>query len=216
MKFKTLIFDLDGTLLNTITDLATSVNYALTEHGYPTHTEPEYLRMVGNGVEMLVARALPGGKENADFSAVYATFRSYYEIHKADATAPYAGIPEMLSELREAGFPMGIVSNKFDPAVKALAARFFGDTVLVAVGESETVAKKPAPDAVYVALSELGVTADGAVFIGDSEVDIETAKNAGLPCLSVGWGFRTEEDLLAAGADRVFATPRELCRYLLG
>lgn len=215
MKFKTLIFDLDGTLLDTITDLANAVNHALTVHGYPTHAEAEYLRMVGNGIASLVARALPGGKENPDFSAVLATFRAYYEIHKADATAPYAGISEMLLTLDAAGLSLAIVSNKIDPAVKALAARFFPDTVRVAVGEREGIDRKPAPDTVYLALAELGVTAEGAAYIGDSEVDIETAKNAGLPCLSVGWGFRTEEELRAAGADRVFMTPDELCRYLM-
>ncbi len=215
MKFKTLIFDLDGTLLDTITDLANSVNHALREHGYPTHAEADYFRMVGNGIEMLLVRALLGGKENPDFSAVHATFRAYYDIHKEDATAPYAGILPMLSAFKAAGLPLAIVSNKYGPAVKALAARFFGDTITVAVGESATVARKPAPDAVYLALSELGVGAEGAAFIGDSEVDIETARNAGLPCLSVGWGFRTQAELTAAGADRVFMTPDELCRYVL-
>ncbi|MBQ2719000.1 MAG: HAD-IA family hydrolase [Clostridia bacterium] len=215
MKYKTLIFDLDGTLLNTITDLATAVNYALTKHGYPTHTEAAILRMVGNGVELLVARALPGGTENPEFPAVLSDFRAYYEVHKMDATAPYAGIPELLDTLAATGVPMAIVSNKFDAAVRELAVRFFATTLRVAVGESETVAKKPAPDAVFAALRELGVTAEGAVFIGDSEVDIKTAQNAGLPSLSVGWGFRTEADLIAAGAARVFATPAELGEYLL-
>ena len=216
MRYKTLIFDLDGTLLNTITDLAAAVNHALTLHGYPTHTEAAILRMVGNGVAVLVARALPEGEENPDYPQVYADFRSYYEAHKADATAPYDGILPMLSALSAAGYPMGIVSNKFDPAVKALAAAFFSDTIHVAVGESETVAKKPAPDAVFVALRELGADAAGAVFIGDSEVDIETARNAGLPCLSVGWGFRTPDELKAKGADHDFMTPEELTEYLLG
>ncbi len=215
MKYKTLIFDLDGTLLNTITDLANAVNFALGKRGYPTHTEAAITRMVGNGIELLVARALPNGTDNPEFSAVLADFRSYYEAHKIDATAPYAGILDMLNTLSATGVPMGIVSNKFDAAVKELAARFFPDTLRVAVGESATVARKPAPDAVFAALDGLGVTAEGAVFIGDSEVDIQTARNAGLPVLSVGWGFRTEADLRAAGADCVFKTPSELCEYLL-
>lgn len=215
MQYKTLIFDLDGTLLNTITDLANAVNFALEKHGYPTHTEAAITRMVGNGVELLVARALPRGTDNPDFPVVLSAFRTYYEEHKIDATAPYEGIAELLDALAPTGVPMAIVSNKFDAAVKELAARFFPKTIRVAVGESETVARKPAPDAVFAALAALGVTAEGAVFIGDSEVDILTAKNAGLPILSVGWGFRTEADLIAAGADRVFKTPAELCEYLL-
>ena len=216
MKCKTLIFDLDGTLLNTICDLAAAVNHALSAHGYPTHTEAAVVRMVGNGVGLLVARALPDGEENPDYPRVLAEFRSYYEAHKADATAPYEGITEMLSRLHAAGCRMGIVSNKLDSAVKALAARFFRDTVRVAIGEREGVARKPAPDAVAAALSEMGTTAEGAVYIGDSDVDIDTARNAGIPCLSVGWGFRTAEELLAHGAERVFMTPAQLCDFLLG
>ena len=215
MKYETLIFDLDGTLLNTISDLAAAVNHALAAFGYPTHTEAAIVRMVGNGVGLLVARALPDGEENPDYPRVLAEFRSYYEAHKADATAPYEGISEMLSRLHAAGCRMGIVSNKLDSAVKALAARFFCDTVRVAIGEKEGVARKPAPDAVAAALSEMGTTAEGAVYIGDSEVDIDTARNAGIPCLSVGWGFRTAEELSAHGADRVCMTPRELCDFLL-
>lgn len=215
MKYETLIFDLDGTLLNTISDLAAAVNHALAAFGYPTHTEAAIVRMVGNGVGLLVARALPDGEENPDYPRVLAEFRSYYEAHKADATAPYEGITEMLSRLCAVGFSIGIVSNKLDSAVKALAARFFRDTVRVAIGEKEGVARKPAPDAVAAALSEMGTTAEGAVYIGDSEVDIDTARNTGIPCLSVGWGFRTAEELSAHGADRVFMTPGELCDFLL-
>ncbi len=215
MKYKTLIFDLDGTLLDTIRDLANAVNFSLRKNGYPVHELPAFFPMVGNGVANLVARALPGGAENPDYSRVYDDFRAYYSEHKEDETAPYDGILPMLSRLFEAGLPMAIVSNKFDAAVKSLAATYFGDTVKVAVGESETVARKPAPDAVFVALRELGVSPCGAVFIGDSEVDIETAKAAGLPCLSVSWGFRSEAVLKAAGAEAIFHTPSELAEHLL-
>ena len=213
--YKALIFDLDGTLLDTVGDLAAAVNHALTLHKYPTHTTDSILKMVGNGVASLVARALPDGEENPDFSSVLADFCAYYEVHKSDTTAPYRGIPPMLAQFSEAGLAMAIVSNKFDKAVKELASRFFSDTVRVAIGEREGVARKPAPDAVFRALSELGVTAESAVYIGDSEVDIETARNAGLPCLSVGWGFRTEEALLRAGATRVYRTPEELTEHIL-
>ena len=216
MTRKTLLFDLDGTLLDTITDLVAAVDHALVLHGYPTHTVGEYLHMVGNGVAAFVARALPEGAQTPGYQQILADFRAYYELHKADATAPYDGILPMLSALSAAGCAIGIVSNKLDSAVKALAAKFFSDTVDVALGESETVARKPAPDAVLAALRALGADAEDAVLIGDSEVDIETARNAGIPCLSVGWGFRTPEELMAAGADTVFATPAELTAYLLG
>lgn len=214
MRYRTLIFDLDGTLLNTLTDLSVATNEALSCYGYPTHPESAIVRMVGNGVAKLVARALPQGEENPDFPRVLAEFRKYYEAHKTDATVPYPGILPMLDRLSEAGVAVAIVSNKIDPAVKGLAARFFSKTVRVAIGERESVARKPAPDAVFAALQELGVTADGAAYVGDSDVDIDTARNAGIPCLSVGWGFRTAEELREKGADCVFMTPDELCEYL--
>ena len=213
--YKALVFDLDGTLLDTIGDLAAAVNHALSIHGYPTHPTETVLGMVGNGVASLVARALPGGEENPDFPTVLTDFRAYYELHKDDTTAPYPGILPMLARLRAAGCRMAIVSNKFDRAVKALAYRFFHDTVKVAIGEKEGVARKPAPDGVFAALSELGVPPGEAVYIGDSEVDILTAHNAGLTCLSVGWGFRTEAALLAAGAERVYKPPEALLEHIL-
>lgn len=215
MRYRTLLFDLDGTLLDTLSDLAVAVNHALEAHGYPPHPEAAVVRMVGNGVMSLVTRALPKGQENPDFASVFADFRAYYEVHKADTTAPYDGIPLLLARLTAAGCRVGIVSNKPDAAVKALAARFFPDTVRVALGERPGVARKPAPDSVLFALAELGDTAEGAAYIGDSEVDIETAQRAGLPCLSVGWGFRTAEELREKGASHVFLTPGELCEYLL-
>lgn len=215
MRYKALLFDLDGTLLDTITDLASAVNHTMERYGYPTHTVEAITDMVGNGVRSLVASALPGGTENPEFPKVLADFRAYYELHKLDATAPYEGINAMLEALSAAGVPVGIVSNKLDPAVKALAATFFPHTVRVAIGEREGIARKPAPDAVFAALEALGVGREGAAYIGDSEVDVLTAKNAGLVGLSVGWGFRTEADLIAAGADRVFKTPAELCEHLL-
>ncbi len=215
MKYKTLIFDLDGTLLDTIRDLSSAVNHALSAHSYPTHPLSAYFAMVGNGVASLVARALPGGESNPDYKAVFATFRTYYTAHKEDKTAPYDGVPEMLRRLQAAGCAMAIVSNKFDPAVKALAASYFKDFITVAIGESETVARKPAPDAVFVALRELARDREGAVYIGDSEVDIETARAAAIPCLSVSWGFRSEEALRRAGAAEIFATPSALADYLL-
>ena len=210
----TLLFDLDGTLLDTIDDLATAVNHALTLHGYPTHSRTDILAMVGNGIASLMARALPMGKDTPDFDAVFADFRAYYEVHKTDLTAPYAGVTEMLSGLSSAGYHIAIVSNKVDSAVRALAARYFGSTVAVAIGERDGVARKPAPDMINAALCALGSTADRAFMIGDSEVDVETARNAGIPCLAVTWGFRTEAALRAAGATTLFHTAAELTEYL--
>ena len=210
---KALLFDLDGTLLDTIRDRAAAVNHTEKAYGYPTHSVDDVCRMVGNGIRSLMMQSTPGGEANPRFGSIMADFRTYYEAHKLDTTAPYAGISEMLSALRAAGYPIAIVSNKIDSAVRGLAEMFFPE-VTVAIGEREGIPRKPAPDLVHLAMRELG--AEDAYFIGDSEVDIATAQNAGLTCLSVTWGFRSEETLRAAGGEYFFATPRLLTEYLLG
>lgn len=212
---KYLVFDLDGTLLNTITDLTNAVNHALTAFGLPTHGEDAIVRMVGNGIRVLVERATLGGEGHPDFEAIFAAFTRYYEAHKSDNTAPYDGVQEMLHALAAAGYTLAIASNKIDSAVKALWQELFADTVALALGESDTVARKPAPDMVEAALSTFGAEKADAYYIGDSEVDVATAKNSGLPCLSVLWGFRSEEELRAVGADTFFKTPADLTAYLL-
>ena len=212
---KVLLFDLDGTLLDTITDLSNAVNHALSAFSLPTHSEEAVLRMVGNGIKSLMMRAIPGGEDNPLFSDVFAEFRRYYAIHKHDNTAPYDGVPEMLSALAAAGYTAAIVSNKIDGAVKELWRESFPETVAFALGECEGIPRKPEPEMVYAALRALNAEPADAYYIGDSEVDVMTARNAGLPCLSVLWGFRTKEDLLAAGADTLFETPADLAEYLL-
>ena len=212
---KVLLFDLDGTLLDTITDLANAVNHALRTFSLPTHSEEAVLRMVGNGIRRLIVRATPGGEENPLFSDVFAEFRRYYAIHKSDNTAPYDGVPAMLSALTAAGYTAAIVSNKIDSAVKELWRETFSDTVAFALGECEGIPRKPEPEMVFATLRALNADRCEAYYIGDSEVDVVTARNAGIPCLSVLWGFRSKEDLLAAGANTFFETPDELTAYLL-
>ena len=216
---KAVIFDLDGTLLNTLQDLCNSTNAALKQYGYPGRTLDEVRSFVGNGVKLLILRAL--GIENPedcpDFDDVFAAFRAHYADHSNDCTCAYPGIMELLAKLKEAGAPMAIVSNKLDPAVKQLNEIYFKDFISVAIGENEAagVKKKPAPDTVYAALRELGVSPEDAVYVGDSEVDIATAKNAGIPCISVTWGFRDRAWLLAHGAEIFCDTPEDVWNGLM-
>lgn len=210
--YNTYIFDLDGTLLDTLDDLAAAVNYALRCYGMPERSLDEVRRFVGNGVRLLMMRAVPDGEQNPRFEEVFATFRQYYLEHSLDTTRPYDGIPETLAALKERGCRLAVVSNKFYAATQELCRHFFPDTIEVAVGEHEAegIRKKPAPDTVNEALSQLGVSADNAVYVGDSDVDLQTARNAGLPCISVLWGFRDREFLTANGATTFISTPKEL------
>ena len=212
MSYQTYIFDLDGTLLDTLGDLAASVNYAMRMHGMPEHSVDEVRLFVGNGVRRLMERAVSGGAAHPAFEAAFATFRRHYMEHSLDTTRPYEGIPELLQELKRRGRHTAVVSNKFDAATKELCRHFFPDTIDVAVGEHEAegIRKKPAPDTVLQALSQLGVGQEGAVYVGDSDVDIQTARNSGLPCISVLWGFRNREFLLAHGAETFVSQPSEL------
>lgn len=210
MTYSTVIFDLDGTLLDTLDDLADAANTALTAHGYPARTREEVCAFVGNGVRRLIERAIPGGAENPDCEAVLADFKAAYSACCRNKTAPYPGIVGLLSRLRDGGVRIAVVSNKFDAAVRDLCAHYFGDLVPVAVGECDNVRKKPAPDAVFEALRRLGADASDAVYVGDSDVDILTARNAGLPCISVTWGFRTRGFLTAHGASVLTDSPDAL------
>lgn len=210
MKYNTYIFDLDGTLLSTLGDLAASCNYALRSCGMPERSLDEVRQFVGNGVKMLMIRAVPGGEENADFEKAYATFREYYMHHNLDTTAPYPGIIDMLKRLSEGGAKLAVVSNKFYAATQELVAHFFGDYVKVAIGEREQIRKKPAPDTVIEALRQLGADANSAVYIGDSDVDIDTARAAGMPCISVLWGFRDKDFLIQHGAETLVESPEEI------
>lgn len=212
MKYNTYIFDLDGTLLNTLTDLAASCNYALRKHGMPEHSIDDVRRFVGNGVRLLMERAVPGGADNPDFEAAFASFREHYMLHSLDTTRPYDGITEVLEELKRRGCRLAVVSNKMMAATVELCRHFFPELIEVAIGENEAegIRKKPAPDTVFAALRRLGVESAGAVYVGDSDVDVQTAANAGLPCISVLWGFRDRDFLIQNGAKTFISAPSEL------
>ena len=206
------IFDLDGTLLDTLGDLAASVNYALRTHGMTEHSIDDVRRYVGNGVRKLMERAIPDGASNPDFEATFVTFRQHYMAHSLDTTKPYDGIPETLQALKAKGCRLAVVSNKMMAATQELCRHFFPDTIEVAIGEDEAhgIRKKPAPDTVIAALRQLGVGQERAVYVGDSDVDLETARNSDLPCISVLWGFRDRGFLLQHGAKTFISAPSEL------
>ena len=216
MGYKAIIWDLDGTLLDTLQDLAGAVNHSLETYGLPVRTKEEIRAIVGRGIRHLVENAVPTGTDPATTDAVFGEFCTYYAAHSADATAPYAGVPAMLEKLSRAGVKMAIVSNKADFAVQDLVMRYFGEEITLAVGAREDIPKKPAPDMVEYALARLGVTKAEAAYVGDSEVDVLTARNTGMDCLAVDWGFRSRETLREAGAERIFSTPQELMEAILG
>lgn len=211
-SYSTYIFDLDGTLLDTLGDLAASVNFALRTHGMPEHSLDDVRRFVGNGVRKLMERAVPDGADNPRFDETFATFRQYYMAHSLDTTRPYEGIPETLAALKARGCHLAVVSNKMMAATQELCHYFFPDTIEVAIGEDEAagIRRKPAPDTVFAALKALGVGKEDAAYVGDSDVDILTACNAGIPCISVLWGFRDRDFLISHGAQTFITHPAEL------
>lgn len=221
--YNTFIFDLDGTLLDTLQDLADSVNYALRQHHMPEHSIDNVRQFVGNGVRRLMEQAIPDGAANPDFEATFATFRQYYMLHSLDTTKPYDGIPELIHELKQHGCQLAVVSNKMMAATQQLVAHFFPE-IDVAIGEHEAegIRKKPAPDTVIAALQQLEVGQQPkansqkpkAVYVGDSDVDIATARNAGLPCISVLWGFRNRDFLQAHGATTFVEKPADILTFL--
>ena len=210
--YKTYIFDLDGTLLNTLGDLAASTNYALRQYGMPEHTIDDVRRFVGNGVGKLIERAIPEGLANPQYEDVLATFRKHYMLHSLDTTAPYPGIESLLHRLRSHGCNVAVVSNKFYKATVELCRHFFADTVEVAIGERENIRRKPAPDTVFEAMRQLGVSGEDTVYVGDSDVDIATARNSGIPCISVLWGFRDRDFLIEHGATTFVNTPEDILK----
>lgn len=213
---KAVIFDLDGTLLNTLDDLADSTNYALSRFGYPTRTIEEVRQFVGNGVAKLIERAIPEGKNNPNFEKCLAIFKENYAQNMYNKTAPYNGIIEMLSNLKSKGIKIAVVSNKFDLAVKELCKKYFEGFIDFAAGENEAqgIRKKPAPDTVISVLNEFNFASEDAVYVGDSDVDIMTAKNSKMPCISVTWGFRDEKFLLENGATILINAPSEIYNHL--
>ena len=204
-----ILFDLDGTLLNTLDDLADAVNATLTHFGCPVRTTEEVRQFVGNGAERLIRLALPGNADDPDVSQVLSYFKDYYAAHAQIKTCPYHGILEALAEIQKE-FPVAIVSNKPDGAVKLLCKQYFGD--IYALGESDQCPRKPAPDMVHKAMKAIG--ADRCIYVGDSEVDVLTAQTAGVPCLSVLWGFRDETVLEEAGATHFCEDPNDLLTIL--
>lgn len=205
-----ILFDLDGTLLSTLEDLTDAVNYTLRFYGCPERTPEEVRTFVGNGAERLIRLSLPGQDTDPSVAEALATYQVYYAAHSQIKTRPYDGILEALAELRKA-FPIAVVSNKPDKATKALCKQYFGEDVF-ALGESDACPRKPAPDMVYQGMAAIGV--ERCVYVGDSEVDIITACNAGVPCLSVTWGFRDRACLIENGAAHFCDDPKDLPRCL--
>lgn len=205
---KTAIFDLDGTLLNTLEDLKDSTNYALEQFGFQTRTLEEIRKFVGNGVRKLIERAVPTDCDAETTEKCLAIFKQHYSKNMYNHTKPYNSILEILKELSHKGLKIAVVSNKFNSAVKELCEKYFTNLVDVAIGQADDVPKKPAPDGVFKAMKILNAEKSTSVYIGDSEVDVATAKNADLPCIGVTWGFRDKKDLI--GAKYIIDNPLEL------
>lgn len=212
MKYKAVIFDLDGTLLDTIEDLKNSVNYALESCGMNVRTLDEVRRFVGNGIRNLMRRAVPEGEDDPMFDKAYTLFKEHYSKNCCVMTKTYKGIPEMLDKLHSNGVKTAIVSNKAENAVRILSDTYFGG--MPSFGDREGRARKPAPDSVFSALEELGVSAAEAVYSGDSEVDIMTAANAGMRCISVAWGFKGRKFLEEHNAEIIIDRPEEIFKYI--
>ncbi|MCI8332490.1 MAG: HAD-IIIA family hydrolase [Clostridiales bacterium] len=215
MKYECALFDLDGTLLDTLTDLQNSVNAALTQFDFPTRTYNEIRCFVGHGVKKLIERSLPPYCSAPQCEQVFQFFMQHYKHHLADHTKAYDGVLAMLQKLQQANVRVAIVSNKADAAVQDLCQHYFDGLYLLAVGAKENVRKKPYPDAVNQVMQSLSAQPDKTVYIGDSEVDIETAQNAGIRCISVAWGFRTSDELSAARAETIVTTPQEILDLIL-
>lgn len=210
----TVIFDMDGTVLNTLDDLTTSVNYVMDRFGFPKHSLQEYRKVFGNGIRQAIELTVPKGTPAETIDEMIPVFKEHYDKHCLDKTRPYDGILDLMKELKKRGYKMAIVSNKIDSAVKELNQRFFSEAVEVAIGERPGIKRKPAPDTVFEALKELGSRADESIYVGDSEVDYATAVNSGLPCISVLWGFRDKEYLMEIGADVFADTPEDVLKLL--
>ena len=201
-----ILFDLDGTLLDTLQDLTDAVNYTLRFYNCPERTDREVRSYVGNGVEVLMRLALPGKDTDPAIEPVVETYRAYYNAHAKDKTCPYAGILDALQQVAKE-YPVAVVSNKPDAATKELCREFFGADIF-ALGQTDDCPRKPAPDMLYKAMQAIGV--EKCIYVGDSEVDVLTAKNANVPCLSVLWGFRDQDYLAQEGATRFCDDPTKL------
>lgn len=216
MKTEAIIFDLDGTLLNTLEDLADSTNFALDKLNYPPHSTEEIKSFVGNGVAKLIERAIPNGRKNPDFDKCLNIFKKHYSQNMYNKTKPYDNIINLLTELKRENYKLAVVSNKFDSAVKELCEKYFPDLIDIAIGENEAmgIKKKPAPDTVLQVLDILKINSHQAIYVGDSDVDIMTAKNSNMRCISVTWGFRDREFLIKNNAEIIIDNPKEIIDYL--
>lgn len=210
----TIIFDLDGTLLNTLGDLRDAVNDSLRLRALPERSLEEVRCFVGNGIRKLMERALPAGSSTQEIDAALADFKAYYAAHMTVNTVPYEGIPELLTELRRRGIRVGVLSNKIDSAAKELIAHYFLGKVDVVYGERTGIPRKPDPTSCHMLMQELGAQPENVLYVGDSAVDMNTARNAGLPAAAVTWGFRGREELIANGADYLIDTPMQLLELL--
>jgi phosphoglycolate phosphatase len=215
MKYDTVIFDLDGTLLDTLADIRESLNHTLGLFGLPAKTAEEVRAALGNGSARLVELCVPGGRVYPEFEAVLAAYSEWYPSHARIRTRPYPGIVPLLEKLAASGIRTAIVSNKPDAAVKDLDIAFFTGLTAAAAGEQPGIRRKPAPDMLIAVMDRLGAGPENTLYVGDSEVDIATAKNAGVPCVSVTWGFRTADELRTAGASVIVENPAELCDVLM-
>ena len=215
MKYQLVIFDLDGTILDTLEDLTDSMNYALKKYGYPVRTIEEVRSFVGNGLLMLTRRAIAPETDEAVIQRVLAEQKAYYKEHCADKTRPYDGIIELLQHLKQQGVKLAVVSNKADHAVKELCDTYFPNALEISVGEREGIRRKPAPDTVNEVLQLLQMKKEQAVYIGDSEVDVATAKNAEMDCIAVDWGFRDKDCLQEAGATVIVSTTKQVEKHIL-
>ena len=210
MRFEAVVFDLDGTLTDTLADLANSVNYALSEFGFPARSMDEVRSFVGNGVRRLIYRSVPESTPDDVSEKCLEVFKEYYKNNSCVFTKPYEGITEMLSDLRIRGIKTAVVTNKMHSAAVDIVEHFFGNLIEFTVGQVDGMAQKPQPDGIYLALEKLGVSKENAVYVGDSEVDCVTAQNAGVPCIGVTWGFRDREVLEAHGASSIVDKPQEI------
>lgn len=216
MKIKAVIFDMDGTLLNTYEDLANAVNYGLEKSGFPTHDAEKYKYFCGNGTDVMITRALPAEhRDEETLKKVRELYFEYYNAHSGECTRPYDGIPELLTQLRAKGIKLGVVSNKIDFMTRIVAKEYFGDVFDCVTGQREGVPIKPDPAMVFEVMKTFGVTTDECIFVGDSDVDALTGKNSGAFMVGVLWGFRDEKELMENGADVVISKPSQILSYII-
>ena len=215
MKYRLAIFDMDGTILNTLDDLTSALNYSLSVCGYPMRQKDEVRRFLGNGIHRLTELGVPEGTDSDGVQRVFDAFNEYYAVHCADKTVPYDGITDCISALRKSGVITAVVSNKTDYAVQTLCGRYFPGQFDFASGVRNGLRKKPYPDLINMVLTQCSISCECAVYIGDSEVDIMSARNAGMDCISVDWGFRTRQELISAGAEVIVSRPHALERLIL-